>query len=188
MSTEQRENSHRSWRTEKLALLTQLAALVPKRTGTTGETKLFLLAYLEELVDFTPAELEAAIKRGRKVWKFFPRIPDLLEELKPTLRVTAEHAPFNFTKPTDHPDLADKIIRSSPMAVRAKEEGWLRSLWQHVCDMGRLPTDHEIQHIKHSGLEAERLVADFERDDDVLSRKIVSMWAAMRGREDRLGD
>lgn len=68
-------------RQSKIAMLNGLMLLYPDNRLTPDEWKIRLKAYVEELEMFPPGLLEQAVRLGRKAWKFFPSIPEILEQI-----------------------------------------------------------------------------------------------------------
>lgn len=83
----------------KLAQLTLLLTLLPTRKGLAVENEAFLNAYIEDLEGTTPEKLEAAIRRGRQHWKFFPRISELLTLIKKSASKGGSNHPFPQVAP-----------------------------------------------------------------------------------------
>ena len=102
--------------TKMLELLTKLAAILPRRSGSDTEIKLFLETFLEELEPYTSTQLSVAIAKGRKEWKWFPTIPELLTALRSTKK----------TKD-------DTFHRAGPQFARGVSEK-ARAAWFEICD------------------------------------------------------
>lgn len=103
---------------KKLALLTYLTTFLPNRQSDV-ETKISFGAYIEDLSDYTPDEVAAGIRRGRKRWKYFPTIAELLKELG-TAKSKRDYSGDPFHR--DGPQIARGV------SIHAE------TLWKSVCD------------------------------------------------------
>lgn len=70
-----------STREALITMLTGLMLLYPDQRLSPEEWKIRLRAYLEDLSPYPVPRVEQAIRAGRRTWKFFPSIPELLDEI-----------------------------------------------------------------------------------------------------------
>jgi len=103
-------------RTKKLELLTKLATVLPRRSGSEAEISVFLETYLQELEPHSATALSVAIANGRKKWEWFPKIPELLSALKATKQTKGD--PFHRAGPQVSNGVSDKA----------------RGIWFEFCD------------------------------------------------------
>ena len=76
-----RNSKPRTQRESKIAVLTGLMLLYPDNRLSPEEWKIRLRAYLEEIERFPAVMVEQAIRVGRRQWKFFPSVPEVLEAI-----------------------------------------------------------------------------------------------------------
>lgn len=79
-SNSRRTSQPRTQRELKITALTGLMLLYPDNRLSPEEWKVRLRAYLEDLERYPAAMVEQAIRAGRRHWKFFPSIPEILEQ------------------------------------------------------------------------------------------------------------
>jgi hypothetical protein len=162
--------------------VSRMTALWSKPRETADANKA-ALEYHDALSRFTEAQLDAGwvALRDSHERASWPLVSEVRKAVMGAASVTGgKSAPPKWN---DHSAFADSQMQT-PLAVRARSEGWLLSLWDYCKANGKQPSPYDIGRLRREAEEANRIAACLgtTKLDHMLRR----IWDAMRDRERKL--
>jgi len=182
-----------------LAALVMASEAIPTNDpGEKSNRATAIRLYTEALLLYPPLMVKEAIANGLLVWKFYPRLAEIVEQIDAIKAKAPPAEPFKFSWQEkqmagwDHAEI-ERTLRTSDLARRAKAEGWLHGLGAFIGDHHRHPAAQEIPAIIRSQREATEAAAARASVSSVnatplgatLLRMADVIWRGMKGQEEK---